>query len=437
MLSIVVVLHCNRYYASALHLELVLKNCSVLLALDSVLVAPSSPLQTFSVCLPAPKLITLCYLSRKDIDTVDDFEAMRKALLLAASVEGRTSPRPPVGALILDHDTIIGQGATAPPYGPHAEIVALADAGSVVGATLYATLEPCCITHHTPPCTEKVIASGIRRVVIGTLDPNPLIAGRGMAQLQDAGLEVTLLEDAQAAQLLRPFATLVTQQRPYVTAKWAMTLDGKLATSTRDAYWISGPAARAWVHDLRDRVDAILIGSGTASADNPQLTVRLDTTQQHIQMRTKRSGPLRVVLATNGDVVQNLKLLQPELANGTLIMVGENCPPAQRAALEERGAKVCTVATQQDQSINLTAALSELAQQGYMHVLIEGGSHILGSAFDQRCVDHVAAFIAPKIVGGSTALSPVGGLGLSENGLSLAYRSTFDATDWRRCIDRR
>jgi diaminohydroxyphosphoribosylaminopyrimidine deaminase/5-amino-6-(5-phosphoribosylamino)uracil reductase len=345
---------------------------------------------------------------------VDDFEAMRQALFLAASVEGRTSPRPPVGALIIDHDTIIGQGATAPPYGPHAEVVALDDAGSAIGATLYATLEPCCVKVHTPPCTDKIIASGVRRVVIGTLDPNPLIAGRGMAQLQAAGIEVTLLEDAQAAQLIRPFATLVTQQRPYVTAKWAMTLDGKLATSSRDAYWISGTEARSWVHDLRDRVDAILIGSGTASADNPQLTVRLDTTQQSIQTRTKRSGPLRVVLATNGDVAQDLKLLQPELANGTLVMVSESCPPAKRTALEERGVKVSTIATQQDQSLNLTAALSELAQQGYMHVLIEGGSHILGSAFDQRCVDHVAVFIAPKIVGGSNALSPVGGLGLSE-----------------------
>lgn len=351
---------------------------------------------------------------------MDDFEAMQQALLMAASVEGRTSPRPPVGALLLDHDTIIGRGATAPPYGPHAEIVALTEAGSASGATLYATLEPCCVKIHTPPCTEKIIASGISRVVIGTLDPNPLIAGRGMAQLQEAGIEVTLLEDPRAAELIRPFATLVTQQRPYVTAKWAMTLDGKMATSTHDAYWISGPASRAWVHDLRDRVDAILIGSGTATADDPQLTVRLNEIQQPISPRTQRPEPLRVVLATNGKLAPELKLLQPELAAGTMVMVGESCPASQRAILEGYGVKVCTVATQQDQNIDITAALSALAQQGYMHVLIEGGSQILGSAFDQHAVDHVAAFIAPKIVGGSQAISPVGGLGRSE--MSAAWQ---------------
>jgi diaminohydroxyphosphoribosylaminopyrimidine deaminase/5-amino-6-(5-phosphoribosylamino)uracil reductase len=363
--------------------------------------------------LPAPKLIALSLCEQEGCCYVDDFEAMRQALLLAASVEGRTSPRPPVGALLLDHDTIIGRGATAPPYGPHAEIVALAEAGSASGATLYTTLEPCCVKIHTPPCTDKIIAAGIRRVVIGTLDPNPLVAGRGMTQLLDAGLEVSLLEDAQAAQLIRPFATLVMQQRPYVTAKWAMTLDGKIATSTHDAYWISGPESRARVHDLRDRVDAILIGSGTASDDDPQLTVRLDNTQQAISQRAPRSGPLRVVLATNGKLAADLKLLQSDLAQGTMIMVGESCPAEQRAILEGYGVKVCTIATQQDQSIDITAALAELAQQGYMHVLIEGGSRILGSAFDQHCVDHVAAFIAPKIVGGSSAISPVGGLGLS------------------------
>ncbi|GHO82774.1 bifunctional diaminohydroxyphosphoribosylaminopyrimidine deaminase/5-amino-6-(5-phosphoribosylamino)uracil reductase RibD [Dictyobacter formicarum] len=343
---------------------------------------------------------------------MDDSETMQLALDLASRVEGRTSPRPPVGAVVVRDGEIVGQGATAPPFGPHAEIEALTAAGPATrGATLYVTLEPCCVTIHTPPCTDAIIAAGIQRLVVGTLDPNPLVAGRGLQQLRAMDIAVHCLDSEAAALLVRPFATFITQQRPYVTAKWAMTLDGKLATHTGDARWISGPQSRALVHDLRDRVDAILIGARTASIDNPQLTARLSSDISVQMQRTRRSGPLRVILATHGQLPDHLALLQPALAAGTWIIVGETCSPTYIQALKRRGVRVCPVAVDDHHHIDIAAALELLAQQGYMHVLMEGGSHILGSAFECRCVDHVMAFIAPKIIGGSSAPSPVGGSG--------------------------
>lgn len=166
-----------------------------------------------------------------------DVEAMQLALACARSVEGRSSPRPPVGAVVVRHGEIVGRGATAPPYGPHAEVAALSQAGlAAADADLYATLEPCCIHVHTPPCTEAIIEAGVRRVVVGICDPNPRVREQGIARLRAAGIEVSLLEDVQQAsealEIIRPFETYITKERPHVTAKWAMTLDGKLASST-------------------------------------------------------------------------------------------------------------------------------------------------------------------------------------------------------------
>jgi diaminohydroxyphosphoribosylaminopyrimidine deaminase / 5-amino-6-(5-phosphoribosylamino)uracil reductase len=349
---------------------------------------------------------------------MDDREAMQQAIACARSVEGRTSPRPPVGAIVVRDGEIVGRGATAPPYGPHAEIQALAQAGAAAnGAHLYVTLEPCCIHVHTPPCTEAIIAAGVQRVVIGTQDPNPCVRTRGIEQLRTAGIETSLLEKntqeaREATEIIHPFETYITKGRSYVTAKWAMTLDGKLASYTGDSYWISGPGARIWVHDLRDRVDAVLVGANTARVDNPRLTVRIPP-EKRLWKRTPRlQAPLRVVLATSGQLPASLSLLQPELARGTCILVGETCPREQRQRLADYGTDIIPVAIGEDGQIDLQSALQPLAQRGIMHVLIEGGAKVLGSAFDQRCIDHVAAFIAPKLIGGSDAPSPIEGRGL-------------------------
>jgi diaminohydroxyphosphoribosylaminopyrimidine deaminase / 5-amino-6-(5-phosphoribosylamino)uracil reductase len=348
---------------------------------------------------------------------MDDREAMQQALACARRVEGRTSPRPPVGAVVVRDGEIIGRGATAPPYGPHAEVQALAQAGAAAdGADLYVTLEPCCISVHTPPCTEAIIAAGVHRVVIGSLDPHPSVHTRGIEQLRAASIETALLEKTQeaheATEIIRPFEMYITKGRPYVTAKWAMTLDGKLASSTGDASWISGPHARLWVHDLRDRVDAILVGANTARMDNPQLTVRLPPDKRICERTPRAQPPLRVVLTTHGHLPDALALFQPELARGTCILVAETCSRELCQRLADSGTEVIPVAIGADGQVDLQTALQALAQRGIMHVLMEGGAKLLGSAFDHHCIDNVAAFIAPKLIGGCHAPSPIAGRGL-------------------------
>ena len=373
---------------------------------------------SYPVFTPGPFPASVAnYLVCERVFAMDDQEAMRLAFACARSVEGRTSPRPPVGAVVVKNGIIVGQGVTAPPYGPHAEVQALEQAGEAThGSTLYVTLEPCCISGHTPPCTAAIITAGVRRVVIATHDPNPRVHGQGIAQLREAGIETVLLNDYQeareAVELIRPFATLITSGRSYVTAKWAMTLDGKLASRTGDARWISKPDARSWVHDLRDRVDAILIGAGTARADNPRLTVRLAPEEMRWTRTLRPRPPLRVIMTASGALPTDLLLLQPELANDTCILLGETCPRAARQHLEDCGVEVLTVAVNANGQLDLRAALQVLGQRDIMHVLLEGGARLLGSAFDQGCIDHVAAFVAPKLVGGRSAPSPLAGQGL-------------------------
>ncbi|GCE08720.1 bifunctional diaminohydroxyphosphoribosylaminopyrimidine deaminase/5-amino-6-(5-phosphoribosylamino)uracil reductase RibD [Dictyobacter aurantiacus] len=351
-------------------------------------------------------------------------EFMAQALTRARSVIGRTSPRPPVGAVVVLDGTVVGAGATDPPFGPHAEVNALLQAGEMArGADLYVTLEPCCVAIHTPPCTHAILEAGIRRVVVATLDPNPLVAGRGMAQLREAGIEVVVGPgSAEAQEIIRPFSTFITRHRPHFSAKWAMTLDGKIATYTGDAYWISNDASRVWVHNFREEVDAIIIGSATARLDDPQLTVRLEPHQHWYPRTTRSGGPLRVIVSTHGDLPAHLKLLQPALAAGTCIIVGEGASPDNIDRLRSSGAEIIRAEVNQGGFIDMQTISSLLAEKGLMHVLLEGGSQLLGQAFDQRLIDQVAAFIAPRLIGGRAAPSPIGGTGLSmmKHALTLA-----------------
>ncbi|MBX5455645.1 MAG: bifunctional diaminohydroxyphosphoribosylaminopyrimidine deaminase/5-amino-6-(5-phosphoribosylamino)uracil reductase RibD [Thermogemmatispora sp.] len=345
---------------------------------------------------------------------------MQRALALARAVEGRTSPRPPVGAVLVRDGQMVGQGATAPPYGPHAEAEALREAGSHArGADLYVTLEPCCIALHTPPCTEALIAAGVRRVVVAACDPNPRVDGRGLQQLRQAGIEVALLDEddplaRQARELLRPFATFVRGNRPYVTAKWAMTLDGKIAAHTGDAFWISGPQARAWAHELRDRVDGILVGAGTARRDDPLLTVRLTTDAR----RPRLQPPRRLVITSSGQLPPELRLLTTPEAGETWLLIGERVPAERRAALSRPGVRLIEVPCEPTGRVDLRQALQRLAAEGLIHILLEGGAALTGSAFDCRCIDHVAAIVAPRLIGGASAPVPLAGQGLPR--LSLA-----------------
>lgn len=351
---------------------------------------------------------------------------MDRALDEAETVRGRTAPNPPVGAIIVRDGTVVGAGATQSAGGPHAEVVALRNAGRAShGATLYCTLEPCCHYGRTPPCTEAIIAAGIYSVIVAIEDPNPLVAGQGLRALRQAGITVSLGDGAnEALAQLTPFVTSITTGLPYVTAKWAMTLDGKIATRTGDARWISGEAARAWVHNLRDTVDAIVVGAGTVVADDPRLTVRR-TEHDGYPIRTPRpDGPLRVVLDSRLRIPLDCALLSPEQAPGTLLVTTEQAPPDKREAVETRGAGVVLVPpTEHGAGVDVGSVFRELAWRGALHVLIEGGASVFGSAFEAGCINHVAAFIAPRIAGGSGAPSAVGGRGIAmmADALSLEH----------------
>ncbi len=337
---------------------------------------------------------------------------MRRALALAKEALGHVSPNPAVGAVIVRDGQIVGAGSTQPPGQAHAEIVALRRAGPLARrATMYVTLEPC--SHHgrTPPCTEAIIAAGISRVVVAVPDPNPQVAGNGISRLRKAGLQVDMApEYADAAmEINAAFFKWITTREPLVIAKYAMTLDGKIATRTGDARWISNEASRREAHRLRQQVDAIAVGRGTVATDDPLLTTRLSP-------RPKRGihHPLRVVLASSADLPLTAKVLSPDLPGATLVAVAEpalQLYPERIERIRAMGHEVLCLPADPT-GVDLTALLRALGQREVTSLLVEGGSTLLGSFFDQGLVDRVVAFVAPVLVGGASAPSPLAGKGL-------------------------
>ena len=325
---------------------------------------------------------------------------MARAILLARRAIGTASPNPPVGAVIVKEGHIVGEGNTQPPGQAHAEIMALAEAGEDArGADMYVTLEPCAHQGRTPPCTTAIIAAGIRRVHIGALDPNPRTDGRGVARLEQNNVSVVVREASfESLTLIEAFAKHVTTGTPFVIAKFAMSLDGKIATRSRDSKWISNAASRKHAHALRAGVDAVMIGIGTALADDPQLTVR-DVPQTGPQ-------PIRVVIDSAGRLPTNAAMLA---LDGTTIVATASVDANRRGVLEGAGAEV--IDTDSGDQVDLDQLLLVLGEREITSVLVEGGSHLLGSLFDGGIVDKVVAVIAPVIIGGNDALGPVGGSG--------------------------
>lgn len=345
---------------------------------------------------------------------------MAEALALARRALGRTSPNPAVGAVVVRDGVIVGRGFTQPPGGSHAEIVALREAGDRAhGASLYVTLEPCCHYGRTPPCTAAIIAAGIREVHVAVLDPNPQVNGQGLAALTAAGIRVHLGEHADEARRLNEvFFTYITQRRPFVWAKWAMTLDGRIATATGAARWITGPAARARVHELRDRLDAVLVGINTVLADDPELTVRRPPDPD----RPPRHRPfVRIILDSRLRLPLTARVLRPDLAPTTWVLTTPAAPPDRLARIQAAGARVFVVPAT-EAGVDLHAALRLLADFEIAGLLVEGGGRVLGSFFDAGLVDKVSAFIAPTVVGGAGAPGPVGGRGCPT--LDQAWRLT-------------
>ena len=330
---------------------------------------------------------------------------MRRALELAGRGAGRVEPNPMVGAVLEaagGGGRIIAEGWHADFGGPHAEIAALAAAGDAArGGTLAVTLEPCCHQGKTPPCTAAIIAAGIARVIVATPDPFPAVSGGGINALRQAGIDVTTAVcAAEARRLIAPFSMLVQQERPWLIAKWAMSLDGRVATAARESRWISSAASREIVHELRGRMDGILCGIGTALADDPLLTARPAGPRQAV----------RIVLDGAARLPVKSRLVRTARDLPVLVAVGPAAPANRLQALEAAGCEVWRGAAA-DLRERLTALLTELAVRRLTNVLIEGGPQVLGSFADAGLIDEVWAVLAPMIIGGAAAPPAVGGTG--------------------------
>ncbi|MDZ4781716.1 MAG: bifunctional diaminohydroxyphosphoribosylaminopyrimidine deaminase/5-amino-6-(5-phosphoribosylamino)uracil reductase RibD [Planctomycetia bacterium] len=338
---------------------------------------------------------------------------MARALELARRGQGAVEPNPMVGCIVARGAELLGEGWHRRYGGPHAEIEALALARERArGATLYVTLEPCCHQGKTPPCTDAILKSGVRRVVAAMRDPFPAVDGGGFAQLQAAGVEVVSgVLEAEAEALNEPYLWLLSTARPWVIAKWAMTLDGKIATEAGDSRWISNECSRAIVHELRGRMDAILVGRGTVEHDDPLLTARPE-------------GPrraTRVVLDSLAQIATSSQLVHTARDWPVLIAVSESAPSERRDLLRSHGCEV--LFCQGDSHFErLDSLLAEMGRRRWTNVLIEGGAKLLGEAFHYDLINEVHAFIAPKLVGGEAAPSAIAGVGIPNMSAAHSFR---------------
>jgi diaminohydroxyphosphoribosylaminopyrimidine deaminase / 5-amino-6-(5-phosphoribosylamino)uracil reductase len=332
-----------------------------------------------------------------------DLWHMRRALELAAQGQGAVEPNPMVGCIVARGAEIVGEGWHRRFGQAHAEVEALKLAGERArGATLYVTLEPCCHQGKTPPCTRAVLAAGITRVVAAMPDPFPQVSGGGLAELRATGVEVqTGVLESEARKLNAPYCKLLATGRPWIIAKWAMTLDGKIAARSGDSRWISCEASRKVAHQLRGRMDAVVVGRGTALADDPLLTARPPGPRT----------PVRVVVDTLASLSLESRLVRTAREVAVLVAVGEEAAAAERVRLEEAGCEVLICAGDTPQG-RLESLLDELGKRRMTNVLVEGGGRLLGSLFDARLVDEVHVFIAPKLAGGEAAPGPIAGQGV-------------------------
>ena len=361
----------------------------------------------------------------------DAHAVMQHAIELAEGGIGCVEPNPAVGAVIVDDElNLVGQGYHHKYGGQHAEIHAIQDARNRRGSdsnfsdfALYVTLEPCCHHGQTPPCSAAVIEAGFRKVVIGLQDPSVKVNGRGIEQLRAAGIEVEVgLSEELVRNLNLPFLTLISKRRPYIHAKWAMTLDGKIASRTGQSQWISNTASRQIVHRLRGRMDGIVIGIGTAQADDPLLTARGVGPRQatRIVLDSLAQLPLSSQLArTAGDIK-------------TMLVATESAPDDRIVELQEAGIDILSIPnadpTEGQYRVDLKSVMDELHRQSMTNVLVEGGAEVLGSFFDQQLIDEVHVFIAAKLVGGETAASPLAGEGIPQ----MAEALRLDRPTWQQ-----
>ncbi|MFQ5532737.1 MAG: bifunctional diaminohydroxyphosphoribosylaminopyrimidine deaminase/5-amino-6-(5-phosphoribosylamino)uracil reductase RibD [Candidatus Methylomirabilales bacterium] len=339
---------------------------------------------------------------------------MEHALSLAARGRGRTSPNPMVGTVLTREGAIVGTGYHAYAGSDHAEPAALKAAGaSARGAVCYVTLEPCAHQGRTPPCTEALIQAAVSKVVVATYDPNPLVAGRGVKRLREAGIsvEVGLLQE-EAVRLNEAYFTYIQRGRPLVLLKAALSLDGKLATRTGDSKWITGEPARHRVHEMRNTVDAVVVGIGTVLRDDPMLTTRLEGQE--------RRDPLRVVVDSRGRLPLTARLLRTG-ARPPLVAVGERTSQARLRRLQEGGAEVM-VFPPGDGGISLPDLFRELGRRDITSVMIEGGGRLATSALQEGIVDKLILMVAPVLIGGEKAPMLLQGDGVEKIGEALCVK---------------
>lgn len=347
------------------------------------------------------------------VGTAFDRKMMQRCLTLARRALGRTAPNPLVGSVIVQNGEIIGEGFHPGAGQPHAEVFALRAAGSSSqGATLYVNLEPCNHYGRTPPCSEAVVAAGVAKVVVGMIDPNPLVAGGGIARLQAAGIEVLVgVEEADCRQLNEAFIHRILYQRPFGILKYAMTLDGKIATTSGHSAWITGVEARQEVHQLRAACDAVIVGGNTVRQDNPHLTSR----------QAEAANPLRVVMSRSLNLPQSAYLWQTNEVP-TLVLTQQGTKPEFQQLLRQKGVEVVELST-----LTPASVMEYLYNRGFLSVLWECGGTLAANAIAQGSVQKILAFIAPKIIGGSTAPTPVGDLGLT----TMTQAISLERVRWR------
>lgn len=330
-----------------------------------------------------------------------DLYYMRRALELAEKGKGKTSPNPMVGCVIVKNDRIIGEGYHQKAGSPHAEVIALNNvAEDTYNSTIYITLEPCTHFGKTPPCISKVIEARPKRVVIAMQDPNPLVSGKGIEGLKSSGIDVVVgVLEEEARKLNEIFIKYITQKIPFVIAKWAMTMDGKIATTTGDSKYISDLDSLKIVHSIRNEVDAVLVGGRTVLEDNPLLTVR------HIDGEYK--NPIRIVLDTKNGLPENLNVFKDRIMAPTWIVTTYN----RNYSFADR---IIELKSLEKEYVSLTELMRELGKLEISSIMIEGGGRVFASAFQEKIVDKVYTFICPKIFGGEKAISPVMGNGIAQ-----------------------
>ncbi len=353
----------------------------------------------------------------------EDIKFMRPVLALAKKGKGYTSPNPMVGALIVKNGQIVGKGYHARAGANHAEICAIEDAGkNAEHGTLYVNLEPCAHTNKkTPPCVPAIIGSGLSRVVIGMRDPNPLVKGNGMRALEKANIQIVCgVMEKQAEELNRVYIKYITTKLPFVTIKYAMSIDGKIAARTGDSKWISNDKSRRFVHKLRSSSDAVLVGVNTVIKDDPRLTPR------HVSITDKM--PVRIILDSSVRIPIKSRVLNTPINNDndlilrrgtarrapTIVAVTKEATKSNVEKLKQIGIEIICCKMDKNKMVDIHDLLSKLGKKGITSILVEGGSKVMSSFMEERAIDRIFAFIGPKIIGGDRVLVPFGGKGVSK-----------------------